>query len=105
MIGVEIPIEKREMVVIKEMLTSSAFIESLSKLTLGLGKDILGRPVAAQMNRMPHLLIAGATGTGKSVGLNTMIVSLLYKATPEEVKFIMVDPKELSSQYTMGFPI
>lgn len=103
-IGVEIPNEKREMVVIKEMLTSSPFIESLSKLTLGLGKDILGRPVAAQMNRMPHLLIAGATGTGKSVGLNTMIVSLLYKATPEEVKFIMVDPKRIELSVYDGIP-
>ncbi len=103
-IGVEIPNDKREMVVIKEMLTSPAFIESPVKLTLGLGKDIIGQPVAAQMNGMPHLLIAGATGTGKSVGLNTMIVSLLFKAAPDEVKFIMVDPKRIELSVYDGIP-
>ena len=103
-IGVEIPNDKREMVVIKEMLTSRAFIESPVKLTLGLGKDIIGHPVAAQMNGMPHLLIAGATGTGKSVGLNTMIVSLLFKAAPDEVKFIMVDPKRIELSVYDGIP-
>lgn len=103
-VGVEIPNEKRETVVLKDLITSAAFIESSSKLTLGLGKDILGAPIAAQMDSMPHLLIAGATGTGKSVGLNAMIISLLYKASPDEVKFIMIDPKRIELSVYDGIP-
>ncbi len=94
-VGIEIPNEERELVNIREMLSSKAFVQSDSLLTLGLGKDLLGKPVATQMDKMPHLLIAGATGTGKSVGLNSMIISLLYKASPDEVKLIMIDPKRI----------
>ncbi|MCP4115459.1 MAG: DNA translocase FtsK [Desulfobacteraceae bacterium] len=103
-VGVEIPNEKREFVNLREILTSTSFVDSASKLSLALGKDIVGVPIAAAMDRMPHLLIAGATGTGKSVGLNSMIISLLYKATPEEVKFIMVDPKRIELSVYDGIP-
>lgn len=94
-VGIEIPNEERELVNLREMIASKEFVQSDSLLTLGLGKDLLGQPVATKMDKMPHLLIAGATGTGKSVGLNSMIISLLYKATPDEVKLIMVDPKRI----------
>jgi S-DNA-T family DNA segregation ATPase FtsK/SpoIIIE len=94
-VGIEIPNDVRENVILKELINSREFAESESKLTLALGKDITGRPVVAPMDSMPHLLIAGATGTGKSVGLNAMIISLIYKATPDEVKFIMIDPKRI----------
>jgi DNA segregation ATPase FtsK/SpoIIIE, S-DNA-T family len=94
-VGIEIPNDEREMVNLREMVSSKDFIRSDSMLTLGLGKDLMGRPVVTKMDKMPHLLIAGATGTGKSVGLNAMIISLLYKATPDEVKFIMIDPKRI----------
>ncbi|RLC29025.1 MAG: DNA translocase FtsK, partial [Deltaproteobacteria bacterium] len=85
-IGIEIPNPERRTVHIKEIIVSKAFEKSKSKLTLCLGKDIVGEPVAVEMDKMPHLLIAGSTGSGKSVALNTMICSLLYKATPDEVK-------------------
>jgi len=94
-VGIEIPNDEREMVNLREMVACKDFIESDSMLSLGLGKDLMGRPVVTKMDKMPHLLIAGATGTGKSVGLNAMIISLLYKATPDEVKFIMIDPKRI----------
>ncbi len=94
-VGIEIPNEEREMVNLREMVSSKEFVQSESLLTLGLGKDLQGQPVATAMDKMPHLLIAGATGTGKSVGLNSMIISLLYKATPDQVKLIMVDPKRI----------
>lgn len=94
-VGIEIPNEERELVNLREMISSKAFVRSESLLTLALGKDLLGKPVATQMDKMPHLLIAGATGTGKSVGLNSMIISLLYKATPDQVKLIMIDPKRI----------
>lgn len=94
-VGIEIPNEEREMVKLREMIASKDFIQADSMLTLGLGKDLMGRPVITKMDKMPHLLIAGATGTGKSVGLNAMIISLLYKATPDDVKFIMIDPKRI----------
>jgi S-DNA-T family DNA segregation ATPase FtsK/SpoIIIE len=94
-VGIEIPNDEREMVNLREMVASKDFIQSDSMLTLGLGKDLMGRPVITKMDKMPHLLIAGATGTGKSVGLNAMIISLLYKATPDDVKFIMIDPKRI----------
>jgi S-DNA-T family DNA segregation ATPase FtsK/SpoIIIE len=92
-IGIEVPNTKREVVVFKDVVASQAFEKSKSKLTLGLGKDIVGNPVVSDLETMPHLLIAGATGSGKSVALNTMICSLLYKSTPDEVKLIMIDPK------------
>ena len=94
-VGIEIPNDEREMVNLREMVASKEFLSSESVLTLGLGKDLMGRPVVTSMDRMPHLLIAGATGTGKSVGLNAMIISLLYKATPEDIKFVMIDPKRI----------
>ncbi len=94
-IGIEIPNDIKEAVFLKELVGSKEFISSRSELTLGLGKDILGNIVVTQLDKMPHLLIAGATGTGKSVGLNSMIASLLYKASPDEVKFIMIDPKRI----------
>ncbi len=94
-IGIEIPNAVREIVRLKDVIISSNFDKSKSKLTLCLGKDIVGSPVMTDLSRMPHLLIAGATGTGKSVGLNAMICSILYKAKPDEVKFIMIDPKRI----------
>ena len=92
-IGLEIPNTVREMIGLKEILSSETFANSPSMLTVGLGKDINGHPVIANLAKMPHLLVAGATGMGKSVGLNAMILSVLYKATPEQVRIIMIDPK------------
>lgn len=92
-IGLEIPNTVRETIGLKEILSSEAFAQSSSMLTVGLGKDINGHPVVANLAKMPHLLVAGATGMGKSVGLNAMILSVLYKAKPEQVRIIMIDPK------------
>lgn len=103
-IGIEIPNTTRELVPFKEIVTSPAFEKSKSKLTICLGKDIVGVPVAAELDKMPHLLIAGATGAGKSVALNTMICSLLYKSTPADVKFIMIDPKRIELSTYDGIP-
>ncbi len=103
-VGIEIPNDKREIVILRELIDSPAFAASPSKLTLCMGKNILGAPVVAQLEIMPHLLIAGATGTGKSVGLNAMIISLLYKAAPDEVKFIMIDPKRIELSVYDGIP-
>jgi S-DNA-T family DNA segregation ATPase FtsK/SpoIIIE len=94
-IGVEVPNKQRETVSLREILSSDGFRKSKSKLTLGLGKDISGSPIIADLSKMPHLLVAGATGAGKSVSINSMVMSLLYKATPAEVKMLMVDPKLL----------
>lgn len=94
-IGIEIPNPVREMVRFKEIVVSSAFEKSKSRLTLCLGKDIVGNPVVAELDKMPHLLIAGATGSGKSVALNAMICSLLYKSVPDDVRLIIVDPKRI----------
>jgi DNA segregation ATPase FtsK/SpoIIIE, S-DNA-T family len=103
-IGIEVPNADRETVRFKEIVASSIFEKSKSKLTLCLGKDIVGNPVVATLDKMPHLLIAGATGAGKSVALNTMICSFLYKATPDEVKMIMVDPKRIELSAYDGIP-
>jgi DNA segregation ATPase FtsK/SpoIIIE, S-DNA-T family len=103
-VGIEIPNDERETVHLRELITSVEFAESSSFLTLGLGKDILGRSVVTKMDSMPHLLIAGATGTGKSVGLNSMIIGLLYKATPDEVKMIMIDPKRIELSVYQDIP-
>jgi S-DNA-T family DNA segregation ATPase FtsK/SpoIIIE len=92
-IGLEIPNSEREMIGLKEILSADVFTRSSSMLTIALGKDINGHPVVANLAKMPHLLVAGATGMGKSVGLNAMILSVLYKATPEQVRMIMIDPK------------
>ena len=98
-IGLEIPNNNRELIGLKEILSSKNFIKAESILSMGLGKDINGQPVVVDLAKMPHLLVAGATGMGKSVGLNAIILSILYKASPEEVRFIMIDPKivELAS--------
>jgi S-DNA-T family DNA segregation ATPase FtsK/SpoIIIE len=103
-IGIEVPNADRQTVRFKEIICSESFQKSKSKLTLCLGKDIVGNPVAAAMDKMPHLLIAGATGAGKSVALNTMICSFLYKATPDDVKMIMVDPKRIELSAYDGIP-
>jgi len=103
-IGIEIPNAARQMVRFKEVVASSAFGKAKSKLTICLGKDIVGNPVVTELDKMPHLLIAGATGTGKSVALNSMICSLLYKSNPDEVKLIMVDPKRIELSTYDGIP-
>jgi S-DNA-T family DNA segregation ATPase FtsK/SpoIIIE len=103
-IGIEVPNANRQMVKLKEVIASSAFEKSKSKLTICLGKDIVGNPVVAELDKMPHLLIAGATGAGKSVALNAMICSLLYKSRPDEVKMIMVDPKRIELSSYDGIP-
>jgi len=94
-VGIEIPNPRRETVFFREVIESPVYQTAESKITLALGKDIGGSPFAADLARMPHLLVAGATGTGKSVSINGMILSILYKSTPQDVKFIMVDPKML----------
>ena len=94
-VGIEIPNEKREMVRLTEVLSSEAYDRSSSPLTLALGNDISGVPTVADLARMPHLLVAGTTGSGKSVGINAMLLSLLFKASPDEVKLILIDPKML----------
>ncbi len=94
-IGVEVPNRQREVVSLREIVTSENFRKSHSRLTLALGKDIFGNPVVADLARMPHLLVAGATGAGKSVSINSMVMSILYKSVPSEVKMLMIDPKLL----------
>ncbi len=94
-VGIEVPNQKREVIFLREVIESPNFKKSTSLLTMGLGKTIDGAKYVADLTKMPHLLIAGATGAGKSVGVNTLVMSILYKAKPDEVKFIMVDPKRL----------
>jgi len=94
-IGIEIPNNKRSLVTLKEILSSRLFLDSPYKLTIALGMDIIGQPVITDLTKMPHLLVAGATGTGKSVSINAMINSILFKASPETVRFIMIDPKRI----------
>ncbi len=103
-IGVEIPNEHREMVRLVEILQSKAYEKSSSPLTMALGKDISGLPLVADLGKMPHLLVAGTTGSGKSVAVNAMILSLLYNATPDEVRMIMIDPKMLELSIYDGIP-
>ncbi len=103
-VGIEIPNPHREPVLLREILASSAFQQATSRLVLALGKDILGTPTVTDLAQIPHLLIAGATGSGKSVGLNSMICSILLNTTPEEVKFIMIDPKMLELSVYDGIP-
>jgi S-DNA-T family DNA segregation ATPase FtsK/SpoIIIE len=102
--GLEIPNEHRELVVLSEILRSSSFDKSHSPLTLALGKDISGNAVVADLAKMPHLLVAGTTGSGKSVAINAMLLSLLYKATPKEVRLILIDPKMLELNIYEGIP-
>jgi S-DNA-T family DNA segregation ATPase FtsK/SpoIIIE len=94
-VGIEVPNTNREMVYLKEIIDSDSFRASKSKLSFGLGKDISGEPFVVDLGRMPHLLVAGSTGSGKSVSINAMICSILFKATPDEVRFLMIDPKML----------
>ncbi len=103
-VGLEIPNEVREIVALGEIVKSQAYDELKSPLTLALGKDIGGQPMVADLARMPHLLIAGTTGSGKSVALNAMVLSLLYKSTPEHVRLIMIDPKMLELSVYEGIP-
>ncbi|MDD5633118.1 MAG: DNA translocase FtsK 4TM domain-containing protein [Methylococcales bacterium] len=103
-VGLEIPNREREMVTLRELLVSPAFEKAKSLLTLALGKDISGVPLVADLGKMPHALVAGTTGSGKSVAINTMILSLLYKATPEQVRLIMIDPKMLELSVYEGIP-
>ncbi len=94
-VGIQIPNPNREAISLRELLESDAYQRSTSKLTLALGKTIHGEPYVTDLATMPHLLIAGSTGTGKSVGLNAMLTSILYRATPDDVRLIMIDPKRL----------
>ncbi|MFC6440060.1 DNA translocase FtsK [Bowmanella sp. JS7-9] len=103
-IGLELPNKHREMVRLSEVLGCSAFQDNPSSLTMVLGKDIGGKPVVVDLAKMPHLLVAGTTGSGKSVGVNVMILSLLYKSTPEDVRLIMIDPKMLELSVYEGIP-
>lgn len=103
-VGIEVPNPAREMVTFREVLTSDVYTRSRSKLTMALGKDIFGRPFVADLQTMPHLLVAGATGAGKSVGLNSMLLSLLFSAHPDEVKLLLIDPKVLELQVYDGIP-
>ena len=102
--GIELPNDKRQDVMLSEILSSPVFTEAKSKLTVALGKDIAGTPVVGDLAKMPHLLVAGMTGSGKSVGVNGMIMSMLFKSTPEEVRFIMIDPKMLELSIYDGIP-
>ena len=103
-VGIEVPNPHRETVSLKEVVTSDAFSRSRSKLSLALGKDIFGGAVSADLQKMPHLLVAGATGAGKSVSLNTMLLSILFSARPNEVKLLLIDPKMLEFQSYEGIP-
>ncbi|MEM7210133.1 MAG: DNA translocase FtsK 4TM domain-containing protein [Pseudomonadota bacterium] len=103
-IGIEIPNEQREVVQLSEILQSAAYDKSSSPLTLGLGKDIGGKPIVADLAKMPHLLVAGTTGSGKSVAVNAMLLGLLYKSTPQQVRLILVDPKMLELNIYDGIP-
>ena len=103
-VGIEIPNKNRQSVSIKELLQTSEFKNSKSPLTVALGKDVIGRPYMSDIRKMPHLLVAGTTGSGKSVGINTMICSILYKSSPDEVKFIMIDPKMVELSIYDGIP-
>ena len=103
-VGIEIPNEKRELVVLGEILRSKMFADMKSPLSIALGKDIAGNPVCTDLAEMPHLLIAGTTGSGKSVGINAMVLSLLYKSTPKEIRLIMIDPKMLELSVYAGIP-
>ncbi|WP_424405703.1 DNA translocase FtsK [Pasteurella sp. PK-2025] len=103
-IGIETPNDHRQMVTLREVLDSDAFRQSTSLLSIALGKDISGQPVVVDLAKMPHLLVAGSTGSGKSVGVNTMILSLLFRVKPEEVKFIMIDPKVVELSIYDGIP-
>src|SRR6185436_7486402 len=102
--GLEIPNPKRQVVRLSEILSSKIYAEMASPLTLAMGKDIAGNPIVADLAKMPHVLVAGTTGSGKSVAINAMILSLLYKATANDVRLILVDPKMLELSVYEGIP-
>jgi S-DNA-T family DNA segregation ATPase FtsK/SpoIIIE len=104
LMGLELPNPKRQGVRLREILSAPIYLDNPSMVTMALGKDIAGQPVAVDLAKMPHLLVAGTTGSGKSVGINAMILSLLYKATPEDVRLIMIDPKMLEMSIYEGIP-
>ncbi len=103
-VGIQVPNADRETIYLREVVESSDFVATKSKLTLAMGKDINGRIVTADLTAMPHLLIAGSTGSGKSVAINAMIMSVLYKATPDQVRLILVDPKRVELGNYEGVP-
>lgn len=103
-VGIEIPNKKRKTVFFKDIVSRDEFFEQPSRLTIGLGKDIAGAPIISDLSRMPHLLVAGTTGSGKSVFVNTVICSVMFKATPDEVRFLMIDPKRLELSPYEGIP-
>jgi len=103
-VGIQVPNREREIIWLRENIESQEFLGSKSKLTIAMGKDINGRIAAADLASMPHLLIAGSTGTGKSVAVNSMIMSILYKSTPAEVRLVLVDPKRLELGNYEGVP-
>jgi S-DNA-T family DNA segregation ATPase FtsK/SpoIIIE len=103
-VGVEVPNAQREVVALRDLLSHESYAAANSKLTLVLGRDIFGAPVTAELGAMPHLLVAGATGSGKSVFLNTILCSLFYKATPDEVRLVLIDPKMLEFSVYQGIP-
>src|SRR3569833_2407719 len=102
--ALELPNAKRQSIRLSEILGSQVYNEAKSMLTMGLGKDIIGNPVVADLAKMPHVLVAGTTGSGKSVGLNAMILSLLYRMGPEQCRLIMIDPKMLELSVYDGIP-
>jgi S-DNA-T family DNA segregation ATPase FtsK/SpoIIIE len=103
-VGLEIPSEQRQLICLRDLLQTEAFMEASSPMTVVLGKDISGDAVVADLARMPHLLVAGTTGSGKSVAINAMILSLLYKSSPEAVRLILIDPKILELSVYEGIP-
>src|SRR4029079_8953339 len=103
-IGIELPNDRREIVMLRELFESDDYNDTDAKLALALGKNMGGESMVADLSRMPHLLIAGTTGSGKSVGINTMILSLLYRLSPEQCKCIMIDPKMLELSVYDGIP-
>ena len=104
LVGIEIPNKTKAAVRIKEIIGHQMFMEQPSKLAFALGRDVAGHPMIAELGRMPHLLIAGATGSGKSIAINTLLISLLYRSTPQEVKFILIDPKRVELNLYNGLP-
>ena len=103
-VGIEVPNKKVSVVRMRELIESNTFVTSKSRLTVVLGRDIAGEIATADLAKMPHLLIAGSTGSGKSVCINSLIVSLLYKSTPDEVRFLMIDPKVVELGIYNGIP-
>ena len=103
-VGIQIPNPHREPITLRELLESDTYTRSASKLTMALGKTIHGEPFVSDLATMPHLLIAGSTGAGKSVSVNAMISSILFRATPDDVRFIMIDPKRLELGHVRGHP-